>query len=156
MSITTSLEKSFVDVKSPEAEALRIVHEAGLSVVVVFTSANQTLKALEQALVLARRLGAGVEVVAVQIVPFPLPLDRPPVPFEFIMKRFAALIDQGAEKTSISVYLCRDQLIALKRVLKPNSLVVMGTRKRWWPTREERVARKLRRAGHDVILVETE
>ena len=56
----------------------------------------------------------------------------------------------------ISAYLCRDPLEALKRILNRNCPVVMGVRKRWWPTRDERVARKLRRAGYNVILVETE
>jgi hypothetical protein len=42
----------------------------------------------------------------------------------------------------------------LAAVLEPHSLIVLGARKRWWPTQEKRLARKLRRAGHEVILEE--
>jgi len=44
----------------------------------------------------------------------------------------------------------------LKAVLSQRSLVVVGGHKRWWPTPEKRLARKLRRAGHEVIFTETE
>ena len=54
------------------------------------------------------------------------------------------------------IYLCRDRVETLTAVLSPHSLVVIGGRKRWWPTAEKRLARKLRRAGHEVIFTETE
>jgi hypothetical protein len=41
-------------------------------------------------------------------------------------------------------------------VLSPRSLVIVGGRKRRWPTAEERLARQLRRNGHEVIFTETE
>ena len=50
----------------------------------------------------------------------------------------------------------RDPAETLAAVLKPDSVVVLGGRKRWWPTTEERLARKLRRIGHEVIFTETE
>jgi hypothetical protein len=127
-----------------------------LPVFVIFTSINRTLKALEKARQLARPLQTGIEIVAVQIVPYALPLDEPPVSFEFVVRRFKEMVDQFPEKIQISAYLCRDPMQAWKRVLKHNCPVVMGVRKRWWPTRDERLARKLRRAGYDVILAETE
>jgi hypothetical protein len=131
--------------------------ESGVPVSVLFTSTNQTIRALEHAEVLASRTGAGVNVVAALVVPFPLPLDRPPVPFEFIIRRFEELTKNCARKTQICTYLCRDPVIALKTVLDPKSPVIMGVReKSWWPSREKRFARKLRRAGYEVILVEAE
>jgi hypothetical protein len=59
-------------------------------------------------------------------------------------------------ETIVRVFLCRDRLETLSMVLKPHSLVVVGGRGRWWPTAEERLARRLRRAGHEVIFEETE
>jgi hypothetical protein len=41
-------------------------------------------------------------------------------------------------------------------VLPPHSVVVIGGRRRWWRSREERLARQLRRRGHDVLFAETE
>jgi hypothetical protein len=143
-------------IKGEDAELQRIGAAFHLSVFVLFTSTNQTLKALEKARELARPFGAGILVVAAQVVPYPLPLDRPLVPFEFVVRRFKEMAERFPENTRVFVYLCRDLLEALKQILTPNSLVVIGIRKRVWPTREERLARKLRRAGHDVVLVEAE
>jgi len=127
-----------------------------LSVSVIFTSINRTLIALEKASQLAEPLKSGIEILAVQTVPFALPLDEPPVPFGFVVRRLKEMVAQFAVQIKISAYLCRDQLEALKRVLNRDYPVVMGVRKRWWPTRNKRLARKLRRAGYDVILIETE
>jgi hypothetical protein len=145
-----------VDLKSEDARAQRISPEFQLSVFVIFTSTVGTLKALEKAGELARPLGAGIVVVAAQVVPYPLPLDRPPVPFEFVFRRFGEMVRQIPEKTQILAYLCRDQLEALNQVLDPSFPVLIAIKRRWWPTREQRLARKLRRAGYDVISVETE
>jgi hypothetical protein len=38
--------------------------------------------------------------------------------------------------------------------LKPGSIVVIGARQSWWPTAEQRMAAKLRKAGHFVIFAE--
>ena len=124
-------------------------------VFVVFTSIDRTLRALEKASQLAKALGSEIEILAVQTVPFTLPLDNPSVPFEFLIRRLKGMVAQFPMRIKISAYICRDRLEALKRVLNYPCPVVMGIRKRWWPTRDERVARKLRRAGYNVILVET-
>jgi len=127
-----------------------------LPVFVIFTSMNWTLKALEKARQLAKPLQSEVVIFVIQTVPYSLPLEEPPGPFEFIVRRLQEMVDGFPEKTRISAYLCRDPMQALKRALTPKCPVVMGVRKRWWPTRDERLARKLRSAGYDVILVETE
>jgi hypothetical protein len=154
MSTAIGLEKSIgVD----RAIDLRVVSPGfRLPVFVIFTSINRTLKALEKANQLAKPLQTGIVILAIQMVPYSLPLDEPPVPFEFVVRRLEEMADQFPEKTKISAYLCRDPMEALKSVLKHNCPVVMGIRKRWWPTRDERLARKLRHAGYDVILVEME
>jgi len=139
-----------------DVEPLRISPEIQLSVFVIFTSTDQTLKVLQKAGELARPLGARIVVLAAQVVPYALPLDRPPVPFEFIIRRFGQMAGQFPENTQVIAYLCRDPLSALKQLLDPNCPVLIGVRKRWWPTREERLARSLSRAGYDVMAVETE
>jgi len=106
--------------------------DLGLAVYVIFTSVNQTLKALEKAQQMARPAGANVFVVAVQVVPHPLQLDQPPVSFDFLIKQFEEKADGQLDNAQISVYLCRDQEDALKRVLIANCPVVIGVRKRWF------------------------
>jgi hypothetical protein len=131
--------------------------EASLEIAVVFTSVESTLSALKAAGALADRLSARITLVVPQIVPYPLPLTNPPVLPDFNERRFRVIVGQSRVETAVRVYLCRDRLETLETVLKPHSLVVIGGRKRWWwPTREEMLAKSLRRSGHEVIFSETE
>ncbi len=128
----------------------------GLNIAVVFTSVESTLAALKEAGNLANRLGARIMLVVPQVVPYPLPLDRPPVQVEFSERRFRVMAREGPVNTRVQIYLCRDRLAALKSALKPGSIVVLGGAKKLWPTKNEILARQLRRAGHEVIFKETE
>lgn len=128
--------------------------DSRLEIAVVFTSIQATLGALKRAGVLAARLNARINLVVPQIVPYPLPLDSPPVPLDFSERRFRVIAKESSVETTIRVYLCRDRDATLSTVLKSHSLIVIGGRKRWWPTAEKGLARKLRRAGHEVILTE--
>lgn len=132
--------------------------EAGarLDVAVVFTSADATVAALRKAGALAHQLSARVILVVAQVVPYPLTLDSPPVLIDFNERRFRAIASESPVETIVRIYLCRDRLETLAAVLKPGSPVVLGGHRRWWPTGEERLARTLRRTGHEVIFVETE
>ena len=127
-----------------------------LEVAVVFTSATPTVAALKKAGALVDKLSARISMVVPQIVPFPLPLQSPPVLLDFSERRFREVALESPVETTVQIYLCRDRLETLKSVLAPHSLVVIGGRKRWWPTQEKRLARQLRRAGHEVIFTETE
>jgi hypothetical protein len=125
-------------------------------VTVILTSFEATRAALKKASALAMRSGARIALLAVQVVPYPRRLDKPPVPLGFIAGRFAEILRQSPVKSEIRIFLCRDRKKALERVLVPHCLVVLGIRKRWWLSGEKRLARRLRRAGHEVILVQME
>jgi hypothetical protein len=129
-----------------------------LAVFVLFTSVDRTLKALEKAYEIARPLEAKVVVVVIQAVPFPLPLDTPIVPLEWVIRQFEERIGDLPDGSEIKVlvYLCRDRALALKRILNPVCPVVIGMKRRWWPTQNERIARKLRCAGYEVVSVISE
>ena len=135
-------------------QAIRSGH--GVPVLVVFTSIDTAAKALEKASQLAEHFNSSIEIVVMQAVPFTLPLDSPSVPFEFHVRRLKEMVAGFPARIKISAYVCRDRLEALKRVLDRNCSIVMCARKKWWPTREKRIARKLQNAGWNVILVETE
>jgi hypothetical protein len=130
--------------------------EGRLDVAVVFTSTDATVAALRRAAVLADRLGARITLLVTQIVPYPLTLETPPVPIAFNQERLSAIAANSPVETTVRVFLCRDRVETLASVLKPKSLVVLGGRRHWWPTAEQVLARKLRRAGHEVILTEME
>jgi hypothetical protein len=127
-----------------------------LGVVVVFTSVESTVHALRKAGALASRLNARISLVVPQVVPYPLPLTSPPVLLDFSERRFRVIAAESPVETTVRLYLCRDEMETLAAVLEPHSLIVLGGRKRWWPTREKRLARRLRHAGHEVILEEKE
>jgi hypothetical protein len=130
--------------------------ESRLNVAVIFTSVQSTLAALKKAGALANRLSGRITLVVPQVVPYPLPLTSPPVLLDWNEKRFRVIAGESSVETTVQIYLCRDRLETLTAVLSPRSLVVVGGPKRWWPTAEKRLARTLRRAGHEVILTETE
>ena len=130
--------------------------EPTLNISVIFTSVASTLKALKKAGALATSLGARITVVVPQVVPYPLQLESPPVLIDWNERRFRVIADQSPVETTVRIYLCRDCLETLASVLNSRSIVVLGARKRWWPTAESRLAHSLRKAGHEVIVAETE
>ncbi|HLH42620.1 MAG TPA: hypothetical protein VKV74_06525 [Bryobacteraceae bacterium] len=127
-----------------------------LNIFVLFTSAPATLAALKQAGCLAAELGGRIILVALHTAPYPLPLTAPPVAMDWNERRLRVIAGQSRVETIVHICLCRDERQTLENLLPPCSLVLVGGRKRWWPTRERRWARVLRRQGHEVILIETE
>ena len=127
-----------------------------LEIAVVYTTRERTVTALARAGALADRLSAHITLVVPQVVPFPLPLSSPPVLLEFSERLFREIAAGLPVETSVRLYLCRDPYETLPAVLKPHSLVLLGARRTWWPTAEKKLVSRLRRAGHEVILTETE
>jgi hypothetical protein len=134
--------------------------ECPLEVVVMFTDVPGTLKALKTAAELAHNLNGRIRVLAPQVVPYPLPVESPPVSKDFNQRRFQTLASEGSAPvridTRVELCLCRDRDDAVCEALKPEALVVMGVHQSWWPTAEKALARKLRNKGHHVILVDPE
>ncbi len=122
-----------------------------LEVVVLHTTTPGTLHALGTAAGLANGLGARIRLLVPQVVGYPLPLNAPPVPAEFTERRFRTIAAGAAIETRIDLRLCRDRWETLKSALGVQSLVVLGGRRRWWPTSETWLAARLRRLGHRVI-----
>jgi hypothetical protein len=71
---------------------------------------------------------------------------------QFAEQQLLVLAGEQPVETSIRIYLCRDLTETIRQVLKPDSVVIVGGRKCWWPTRERKLAAALRRDGHRVIL----
>jgi len=143
---------------SPGWPAQHIGEEADqqLSIAVIFTSVESTLAALKRAGTLASSLGARITLVVPQVVPYPLPLETPPVLVEFNEHRFRVIAKESSVETSVQIYLCRDRFGTVISALKPASIVVLGGKKTWRPTRDKYLTRQLRHAGYEVIFEETE
>lgn len=123
-----------------------------LEVNLVFTQVPGAVKSLDVACGLAQGLGARVTVHVAQVIPYPLELKAPQVQVHFAEQQLLAMAGEQPVETNIRIYLCRDLTETIRQVLKPDSVVIVGGRKRWWPTREHRLAKALRRDGHRVIL----
>lgn len=125
-----------------------------LSVCVPYTTSELTSVALKAVGALTRNLGSHVSLVAVRVVPFPLPLDRPAVSARFLEQELKTLARSIEVPVAANVVIARDREAAFDRVVPPGSLIVLATRKRWWPTPQTRLARLLARAGRSVALLE--
>ena len=153
--MSLAIEKVLRPATGRPAQPTRVDADQQLNIAVVFTSVESTLAALKEAGNLAGSLGARITLVVPQVVPFPLPLETPPVLVEFNENRFRVMASESLVETSVQIFLCRDRFETLAAVLKPGSIVVVGGRKRWWPTKDETLARQLRGAGYEVLFKET-
>jgi hypothetical protein len=133
----------------PAGECIPSDHRS--EVVVLHTDLETTRRALKAAAKLAAGRAAIIRLLVPQVVPYPLPIDDPPVPVQFAEQQLLDMLPDPSVEASIDVRLCRDLTVALASALRPVSLVVVGGRKRWWPTRESRLARRLARLGHQVV-----
>jgi hypothetical protein len=129
-------------------------HERGLEVFVVFTNSSGTVAALQLADRLAKKLEARLRLLMLYEVPYTLPLTKPAVPVGFLEDQLRALASAVPMEIAAHVYLCRDKWRTLPLVLRPHSLVIVGGKRRWWPTPEQRLARALTRNGHQVVFAE--
>jgi len=121
-----------------------------LEIIVLHTQEVETVNALKMAAELASGL-APVRLLAIQVVPYPLGLDTPPVSVEFLEKRFVEMAQEAAVEVAVDIRLCRDAGDVLESELGPHSVVVIGGRRHWWPTAAMRLAWRLERLGHQVV-----
>jgi hypothetical protein len=125
----------------------------GSGLIVIFTTPARTLRALRAAQRLAWLRGEPVRLVVMLLVPYPLPLERPPVALEFIEREISLLASLANVKTSVELYLCRERQDVIRDYFQPGSLVVFGgERPGWLCTGERRLARCLTKYGHSVVL----
>lgn len=126
-----------------------------LEVFVLYTTVRNTLTALQAAAKLACGLPAQIRLVVPHVVPYPRPLDEPAVQPLELERHFRTLAGETGIDTWVDIRLCREPWEAIRQALGARSIVVIGVRRRWWMTGEKRLAERLKRAGHDVVLSET-
>jgi hypothetical protein len=149
-----SNQERLIGYREAERRAPPEVKTGVLWLVVPYTTPELTRAALRHAAVCSD-LNIHVSLVDIQVVPFPCPLDQPPINKEYSARRLRELFSETGLPGGVAVVYTRDWLEGFRRTLEPKSLVILATRKRWrpWPTREEKLARALTRAGHQVMLL---
>jgi hypothetical protein len=138
-------------------EPLRLVEEddpGRLGLRILFTDYAETLTALKAAAALSKDFRPHFTVLIPLLVPYPLPLDDPPVSLNFLCRRIGDLAAAVTSQIEAHVYLCRDPLETISQSLPSHSLIVVGAPRRRVFNRSRRIARWLRRRGHDVILIQ--
>jgi hypothetical protein len=132
-------------------------HEQSLSLNVLYTNPEATAVALQTAESLARDLQATIHVRAMVSVPHRLSIDNPPVSTPFLVRLLREIVERfgsAARQYVLHIYVCRSRIDTLLRVLRPSSLIVIGGRRRLWPTAETRLSKEVAAAGHSVAFVD--
>ena len=130
--------------------------QLSLRLTVIFTTVPGTGAALATAGGFAQDLGLRLTLLVPQVVPYQLPITRPPVAVSHIRQMALSLISASrlnAHDVNVQIWLCRDRLECLRHCMMAQSVVFLGGRNSWWRTRERRLGRALRSMGHDVVFV---
>lgn len=128
-----------------------------LCVTVISTTEEGTTVALNAASALARDLDAKIVLLKVEVVPPRFPVNKPPIPLDFIVKQQRSLLLHSSasdEDVAIRICLCRDRDQCLLHLLRRRCLVVIGGRRHWWRSGEEKLEHSLSRLGHHVIFID--
>jgi hypothetical protein len=119
---------------------------------VPYTTAEAARQAVQAAASLAGDLRAAVELIAVQVIPMVCPLT-PDSRTLFLHEQLGRIAGESHVPVWPTVVLARDFDFALQRLLSRDSLVLIAVpsnRFRRWMGGEAALARRLKRAGHDV------
>jgi hypothetical protein len=127
-----------------------------LEIVVPYTGPETTAKVVEKAAALAIGLNAMLKLIAVYVAPYPADLSCPAAMQEHLTARLGEIAERTSLPSSVQIVVARDRDAGFRHVLRPESAVLLGSPKRFWRTREEKLARALAREGHHVSLLHFE
>jgi len=127
----------------------------GPEVRIIYTTEAGTRRALERAWTLAQDLRAHVRLDFIYSVPYTLPLTAPAISLPFLREKLERLAKEFPGEASVHIHLARDVFQALQAALPQSSLIVLGGRRGWFPTKEQRLERRLKKLGHQVLSAES-
>jgi hypothetical protein len=127
-----------------------------LEITIPLTEWSVTQAVLERAPVLTAGLSARVKLVAVHTMPYQAPFYCPTLVHAHLVQQVMDLASQCDLPVEPQVVLARSREDGLRHVLTASSTVLLGSRKHWWRTREESLARWLAREGYRVALLHVE
>jgi len=126
---------------------------AEMEVVVPYTDWSITKALLKRAATLTAGLQVRLNLVAVLAVPYPTNFPGPTAMHTHLVEQLEDLSTQCPLPVQAQVVLARSREEGFRYMLRPDSMVLVGARKRFWRTTEERLAKMLVADGHKVALV---
>ncbi|HUP05378.1 MAG TPA: hypothetical protein VMU19_15375 [Bryobacteraceae bacterium] len=126
---------------------------AEIELAIPYTERRLAGAVLERAMSLASGLNARISLVAVHAAPYPSDFGCPSSTHAFLVERLSELGSRCELPVHAEVVLARSQEEGFRYALSRSATVLVGSRKRFWRTREERLARALAADGRHVILV---
>jgi len=124
-----------------------------LEIVVPYPEWSLTQAVLERAAGLTAGLNARVMLVAIHTVPYPAQFECQAIVHAHLVQQLVDLATQCPLPVEPQVVLARSRVEGFRHVLSDRSMVLLGTRKHWWRTQEEVLARALARDGYNVALL---
>ena len=127
-----------------------------LELVVPFTGPDLARALLRKAVALTAGLQARICLVAVHAVPFPADFRCSASTHTFLVDRLTELAAECTLPVDPLVVLARSQEEGFRYAIRPGATVLVGSRRHFWRTNEERLARMLVLDGHKVALLHIE
>ena len=127
-----------------------------LELVVPYTEPELARALLHKAEALTAGLQARICLVAIHAVPYPADFRCQASTHTFLVDRLTELAAECTLPVDPLVVLARSHDEGFRYVLRPESTVLVGSRRRFWRTNEERLARMLVSDGHKVVLLHIE
>lgn len=129
---------------------------APLAVTVLHTSNRSTLRAVQEIVRLTHGLNPNIRLLVLQVVPYPLSIEKPDVALEFIGESLVELLLPIGLEIHVDIRVGRDRAAMLESAFTRQSMIVVGSGRRWWGGADARVIKLLRRLGHQVISTDSE
>ena len=128
-------------------------NESCVELIVAHTDCDITAALLRRAADLTAGLNARITLLAVHTVPYPASFASGAASHAHLVGQLADLATESPVAVTPQVVLARGREDGFRYMLKPESTVLVGTRKHLWQTPEERLARSLAGDGHKVALM---
>jgi hypothetical protein len=124
------------------------------AVSVVYTTVDDTLEAARVGAELAKAMGVPLRLVHFRTVPRQVPVDQLAGVSPLETEDFIGRLRRLGIDARVRVYLCRDETSTIGFAFREHSMIVIGGRRSWLPTRAERWRHALEGAGHFVVFVD--
>jgi hypothetical protein len=124
-----------------------------MEIVVPYTEWSVTQALLKRLVELTAGLNARVTLVAIHTVPYPATFGCPTSVHAHLVEQLVDLASHCPIPVTPQVVLARGREEGFQFILQPDATVLVGSRKRFWRTDEEKLARTLARSGVKVVLV---